>query len=177
MEFGVNEGDPIDVTDQWLSDAQNALFKVAPMDYAKVFTVENVPDDVHLVMDINGASASAKTTSYAISGELAGKFFVYFNRNLAFSGAKQLFFTVGYELLHVSQYAGLAGQHRSVLTQNFFDMLDYLAYSFENSLGGLGLNSFTKDKISGWARLYSLFSSMNYLNFSWTSKASCIYPF
>ncbi|MBU1014060.1 MAG: hypothetical protein KKG99_13760 [Bacteroidetes bacterium] len=177
VDLGVNGGDPVPATDQFLSDAQKAWYKDAPMNNVKAFTVENVPIKIQDAMDAIGAPGSTVTSSYVTTGKLTGMSNVYFNKNFAFSSAKQLFFTMGHEFVHVSQFAALAGQSRTLLTQDFLDMLDFHAYSYQNSLGGLQLNSFTRDQIINWGTIYPQFNSMNYTNFHWTFNHSFVYPF
>jgi hypothetical protein len=84
---------------------------------------------------------------------------------------------MGHEFIHVSQYAALAGQSSSILTSDFLNMLEYHAYSYQNTLGGTFVNSFTRAEISNWLNNYTLFNSMNYLSFPWTSNHSFVYPF
>ena len=57
----------------------------------KTFTVENVPATVQLEMDAAKAMGGTRPTS--IGGKLTGYSRVYFNKNLAFSSAKQMFRT------------------------------------------------------------------------------------
>jgi hypothetical protein len=178
-EMGTTGDAPIAPTDANLSIAQKAWFKGAPMDKVKAFTVENVPEN-----DLTGKSglitnnAAAKTVPSTLRGVLTGHSNVYFNKDLAFNSAKQLFFTMGHELVHVSQFAALAGQQISlILNSDFISMLEFHAYSYQNSLGGLQYNSFTRDDIIKWSVTYSQFNSMNYTNFSWTFNHSYIYPF
>lgn len=164
-------------TDQFLSGAQKAWYKDAPMNNVKAFTVENVPSQTQARMDANNAPAATKPLSFSKTGKLTGMSNVYFNKNLAFSSAKQLFFTMGHEFIHVSQFAALAGQSSSILTPDFLDMLDFHAYSCQNLLGGLKLNSYTREEILRWSTTYSQFNSMNYINFLWSFKHSFVYPF
>ena len=177
VDLGVNGGDPVPATDQFLSDAQKAWYKDAPMNNVKAFTVENVPSQTQARMDAYNAPAATKPLSFSKTGKLTGMSNVYFNKNLAFSSAKQLFFTMGHEFIHVSQFAALAGQSSSILTPDFLDMLDFHAYSYQNLLGGLKLNSYTREEILRWSTAYSQFNSMNYINFPWSFKHSFVYPF
>jgi RHS repeat-associated protein len=178
MDLGVNGGDPVAATDQFLSDAQKAWYKDAPMNNVKTFTVENVPVKAQEAMDAIGAPGSTVTSSYVTTGKLTGMSNVYFNKNLAFSSAKQLFFTMGHEFVHVSQFAALAGQPASLIRNpDFMNMLDFHAYSYQNSIGGLQLNSFEKGEILRWSSTYSQFNSMNYINFPWSFNYSFVYPF
>lgn len=170
----IDGGKPVPVTDQFLSDAQKVWYKNAPMDKVKAFTVENVPDNVFVG---EGADAAGATRAISRGGILTGRSNVYFNKDLAFSSAKQLFFTMGHEFVHVSQFAALAGQSASILTPDFISMLEFHAYGYQNSLGGLQLSSFTRDDVTRWATTYSQFNAMNYINFPWTFNHSFIYPF
>ena len=177
VDLGVNGGDPVPATDQFLSDAQKAWYKDAPMNNVKAFTVENVPDNIFVGDNANGVGCTVPLSG-EFSGKLTGMSNVYFNKMLAFSSAKQLFFTMGHELVHVSQFAALSGA-KALLVQNpdFKAMLDYHAYSYQNSLGGLKFSSYTKDQLIGWATTYPQFQAMNYIKFPWTSTHSFTYPF
>jgi hypothetical protein len=62
LELGVNGGDPVPTTDQFLSDAQKAWFKDAPMDKVKAFSVENVPASAQNAMDAREALGIAYPT-------------------------------------------------------------------------------------------------------------------
>ena len=180
VDLDVNGGDPVPATDQFLSDAQKAWYNDAPMNNVKVFTVENVPES-HMTGEsgLITKNAPAKTVplSNITTKNLTGMSNVYFNRNLAFSSAKQLFFTMGHEFVHVSQFAALAGQPASILTPDFISMLEFHAYSYQNSLGGLQLSSFTRENIIRWSTTYNQFNAMNYLSFPWTFNHSFVYPF
>ncbi len=178
MALGISLTGPIPEglqNDAFLKQAQEAWYKDAPMDKVKAFTVENVPAQQQI--DMNYAGASAVTIPENLNGKISGISNVYFNKNLAFSSAKQLFFTMGHEFVHVSQFAALASQQYSLLTPDFLDMLDFHAYSYQNSIGGLQLNSYTKEELLRWSSLYPQFSDMNYINFPWTSNHSFQYPF
>jgi hypothetical protein len=186
VDLGVNAGDPVPATDQFLSDAQKAWFKDAPMNNVNTFTVEKVPADLQLMMDQAGAAGATRYLQRG--GVLTGNSNVYFNRNLAFSSAKQLYFTMGHELVHVSQYAALAGQYTSILRQSFIyngqtisfthDMMEFHAYSFQHSVGGTQLNSFPPDLVSEMAKQWpGYFKMLGYTNFGWTNTTHYKYPF
>ncbi len=150
------------------------------MNNAKSFTVENVPQK-HLTgkSGLITNNAPAKTVPLSIKKVLTGNSNVYFNKELAFSSAKQLFFTMGHELVHVSQFASLAGQSSSILSQpGFIDLLEYHAYSYQHFIGGLKLNSFTPSVVRNLATQYPIyFNSLGYMNYGWTRTASFTYPF
>ena len=103
---------------------------------------------------------------------------MYFNASRAFSSAKELFFTMGHELVHVSQIAALAGQSGSLVTESFRNMMEFQAYSYEAFLGRETLNSFTPAEISSWAKNFSKwFKSLHFMSFNWTRNYSFTYPF
>ena len=179
-DLGINGNESVPASDKFLSDAQKVWYKDAPMDRVKAFTVENVPEN-HLTgkngLFTNGAPA--KTVPLTVNKVFTGNSNVYFNKNLAFSSAKQLFFSMGHEFVHVSQFAALAGQASSLLTQpGFMDLLEFHAYSFSNGLGGGKLSSFTRDMVISFMTKYpSYFNSLSYISFPWTSSVNFSYPF
>ncbi len=182
-ELNINPDDAIpesNITDKFLSDAQKVWYKDAPMNNVKAYTVENVPEA--RMTGPNGMvtrGASAQTMPLSLNKTFTGNSNVYFNKNLAFSSARHLFFTMGHEFVHVSQFASLAGQPIGLLSQpGFIDMLEFHAYSYQNVLGGVKMNSFTPDMMRNMMSNYpSYFNSLNYTNFGWTNSASFRYPF
>lgn len=61
---------------------------------------------------------------------------------------------------------------------DFKAITEFHAYSYQNSLGGLELNSFPRDVVTSLAAKFPLyFDYLNYSNFKWTSTASFVYPF
>ena len=174
-ELGIDGGGAVPATDAFLSDAQRAWYPDAPMDRVNAFTVEKVPASVQARMDAVGAPASTRPLS--LNGKLTGNSNVYFNKNLAFSSAKDLFYSMGHEFVHVSQFAALAGQSTSILTSSFYNMLDFHAYSYQNTLGGVRYNSFTRAEIMNWMNNYPHFNAMNWINFPWTANHLFKFPF
>lgn len=175
--LGVNEGEPVPATDDFLSKAQKVWYKDAPMGNVEAFSIENVPEKYLTSMDaVNGRGITVTTS---IEGKLTGRSSVYFHPVRAVSSARQLFWTMGHEFIHVSQYAALAGQSSSLLrSTGFKDMLDFYAYSYEATLGGSNLSSFTREEISMWVKTYpQQFQAMSSLKFPWTSNHSFKYPF
>jgi hypothetical protein len=105
------------------------------------WSTENIPPDILAAMDAATPPAAAATVPHV------GKDFVltggpntYFHPERAFTSAKQLFVTMGHELVHVSQYLALAGTGFTSIqmqqNKNFLDMLDFQAYNFSNKIGG-----------------------------------------
>jgi len=74
---------------------------------------------------------------------------------------------MGHELVHVGQFAALAGQPYSLLEDLvFMEMLDYHAYSWQHRAGGLSLNNFTTEEKVFWSmKFQDLFYKTHYLNF------------
>lgn len=170
--LGVNEGESVPATDQFLFEAQKKWYPDAPMNNVKRFTVEDVPEDFFTSEEaINSAGATLPIYSTS-SNKLTGNSYVYFNKNLAFKNAKELFFTMGHELVHVSQYASLVGQQVSLIrTLDFQDLIDLHAYSFECFLGSSNAGAYTSQEIVNLAAKFSShFGQMNYINFLWTKN-------
>jgi hypothetical protein len=178
--LGINASDPVPATDDFIDKAQKVWYKKAPRSNAKVFTVENVPSGVQADMDAAEALGATRPRFDKLTGKLTGYSSLYFNKNFAFSSAETLFYAMGHEFVHVSQYAALAGSLRTIITPDFIDMLDYHAYSYQNILGGLKYNSFTGEEIIRWQNSYIQYNSMQYIKFGWTyetTKDSFFYPF
>ena len=133
--LGVNEGDPVPATNDFLLKAQRAWYKDAPMDNIDVFSIENIPEK--RLKSLDASNARAVTVTKSVGGKFTGRSSVYFHPVRAVSSAKQLFLTMGHELMHVSQYTTLIGQSSSLMSlKGFQNMLDYYAYSYEAILGG-----------------------------------------
>ncbi len=176
VELGVNSGDAVPATDEFLLAAQKSWYPDAPMENVSVFTVENVPQDVQNTMDLEGAFASTRGISNKATGIFTGKSNVYFNKNKAFTSAKQLFITMGHEFVHVSQYAALAGQHVSLVRTKINgysfkkDLMEYWAYSFQaaklgaqNNFSSFSLND-VRQMNDAWPEW---FGKMSWSNFGW----------
>ena len=175
-DLNVDPAEAVPATDQFLSDAQKAWFPDAPMDKVNQFTVENVPEG-HF--GVTGREmAAGQTIPIKDNGTLTGYSDVYFNKNLAFTSAKQLFYTMGHEFIHVSQFAALAGEKSSLLTKSFVNMLDFHAYNYQQYSGDVsGMNSFTRDEIAFWmSKLSKYYNKTMWTNFPWAYKHSFAYP-
>jgi hypothetical protein len=176
-ELGVQSGDPVSATDDFLNKAQKAWYPDAPMAHVGKFTVENVPSSHQAVLD--KAGAAARTVPLTKGGIFTGNSNVYFNKKLAFTSAKSLFFTMGHEFVHVSQFASLAGQSSSLTSQvGFRDLLEYHAYSYEyNILGSSNYGGFTPTDVRQLMTQFpSYFRSLSYTNYHWTTATNFIYP-
>lgn len=177
-ELGVQTGDPVPATDEFLNKAQKAWFPDAPMDKAKIFTVENLSDYAKNYFKGN-PSAGGITFAYIKGAEkiYTGFSSVYFNPSVAFSSAKELFYTMGHELLHVSQISQLVGQTASFVNQNLRGLMEFHSYGYESFLGRSTLNSFQLSEVRAWMTSQpDWFKSLSFNNFSWTTNSQFKYP-
>jgi hypothetical protein len=125
-----------------------------------------------------GSIAAGATQAYSKGGFFTGKSNVYFHPERAFTSAKQLFYTMGHEFIHVSQYAALAGVSTEIYNYDFSEMLEYHAYSYEVSIGSSNYGGFTKENASDFSIMYPDYcKAFHWLNFSWTKTVRFIYPF
>ncbi len=76
-DLGMDGGGAVPATDKFLSDAQKAWYKNAPMDKIDAFTVENVPKSAQIAMDNNNAAAATQPIYKKISRILTGRSNVY----------------------------------------------------------------------------------------------------
>ncbi len=180
-QLGINGGDPVPATDQFLRDAQKAWYPDAPMDQINNFSVENVPATTQTNMNLEQARAATVATSNKSTGLITGRSSVYFNTNpnfSAFSDAKQLFYAMGHEFVHVSQYAALANQPVTLLTKSFRYMMDFGAYSYQHSLGSTNYGGYTSADVRQFMTSFpDWYSKLGYINFNWTYNHSFSYPF
>jgi hypothetical protein len=165
--LGIEGEGCVPATDAFLNNAQKAWFPDAPMGVVDEFTVEKVPEKY-----VWGSHQGAVTRTYSNGGVLTGRSTVWFNKDLAFINAKELFFTMGHEFVHVSQFQALGGMLAEETTRlaDFRAMLDYHAYDWQNTAGGLKLNSFTTDQLKQWSVLYPQHQAMQYQSFGCTNQ-------
>jgi RHS repeat-associated protein len=182
--LGVNAGDAVPQTDAFLNDAQSAWYPDAPREYVDAFSTENLSADAIAHFKAN-PTADGITIPKAANGLLTGRSDVFFNSN-AFSSAKQLFFTMGHEFIHVSQFAYLGSIGTSVNlinTTSFRDMMEFHAYNYQSTLmadevRGTNMNSFTNSYVRQLATQYqSYFPMLGHNNFGWTKNVLYCYPF
>ena len=193
-QLGITPSDPVPLefqNDAFLSDAQKIWFSEAPMERAKKFTVENVPENALKRMnqvDLNGNKAPAVTRALKDGNSiLTGNSIVYFNKDICFRSAQELYWTMAHELVHVSQYAALAGQPSSILDYispsgaDWNYIMDYYAYSYELSIGNTNLqymSSFSKDITNEFfLRFPDVIPKLHYVNYPWTQNTHFVYPF
>lgn len=168
---GFNPDAPVSATDANLVKAQETWIPDAPMDNVKSFTTENVPENIQQLLDTNGATDG--TPPILANGKFTGKSHMFFNKNLAFRSAKELYYTMVHEFNHVSQHAILKGLNYSDFGGSLFRQLkEYTAYSHSASLGSSNYGGFARGgpyyhlvpSIQNHKH-YSLFQPNN---FSWT---------
>ena len=169
-DLNVDPAEAVPATDQFLSDAQKAWFPDAPMDKVREFTVENVPEGYFQVAGREDAAGA--TIALSSKEKLTGFSKVYFNKELAFTSAKRLFYTMGHELVHVSQYAALAGESVFSTTRalGFSEMIEIQAHNYQVYLG---------DNLSAkiTTNYTKYFQETLWTNFKWTYNHSFKYPF
>lgn len=103
-----------------------------------------------------------------------------FNKNIAFSSARQLFFVMGHEFVHVSQIAALSGEAISLWSNlEFRNMLDLHAYSFEyNVLKSGNSGGFTNADAARLMKSFpNFYHKLHYTNFPSIFNHSFRFPF
>ncbi|WP_255493694.1 RHS repeat domain-containing protein [Capnocytophaga sp. oral taxon 902] len=176
--LGINDSnEAVPMTDDFIKRAQEAWYPDAPTNNLLNHSVENVPTKYINLMNKNGAAAV--TIPQYSNGIITGNASIYYNTGgQAFSSAKQLFYCMGHELVHLSQYTALAGQSAGIVTKNFMDLLEYHAYSFEFSLGSGNAGGFNQQAIRELYREFpNFFNSLGYMRFPWTFNTKFRYPF
>lgn len=178
-QLNIGDNEAITPSDALLNKAREVWYEGAPMDKIKQFTVEKVPNVAYDEMVAAGAGARTVPLKGTVSGKYTGMSKIYFNKDIAFISAKNLYYTMGHELVHVSQYAALAGElEMKFNTELFTDLLEFHAYSYESILGGKSLNSFDSNIIKSIYTQYPVqWKSMGWSNFEWTKTANFKYPF
>jgi hypothetical protein len=179
--LGIDGDDVVTATDKFLSEAQKAWYPDAPMDKVDLFTVEHVPKKYTDIFE--NTNSNALTVPKALKGSLTGRSNVYFNQNI-FKSSKELFFSMGHEFVHVSQFASLVGAKSDLLSKPLFhEMIEFHAYSYQHTLTANGvkgtiMNSFSQSTIKEMMSQYAeYFSKLNYINFPWTSNVKYAFPF
>ncbi len=173
-DLNIDPAEAVPATDQFLSDAQKAWFPDAPMDKVEQFTVENVPEKY--INSLNKNHAAGRAIPIIADGKITGYSNVFFNKNLAFTSAKQLFYTMGHEFVHVSQFAALAGEKSSLLTKEFINMLELHAHNYQQIIGDVSkMKYFSPNEVREFMKS-PFYEKTLWLNFPWTFKHSFAYP-
>lgn len=172
VELGIDPANSIPENlhnDNFLIRARNVWYPDAPKDNLKIFSVENVPIDVMNSMKNN--NAIAVTRPIAKGGIFTGYSNMYFNKDLCFRSAEELFFAMGHEFVHVSQFAYLGSikyPFSEYKTLGLSKIMDHWAYNYEDYLRGetiLHLQSETP-----------FFNILDYINYKWHSNYHYIFP-
>ncbi len=186
-KLGIEGSDPVPQTDEFIKKAQEAWYPDAPTENIINHSVENVPEIyVKKLTKGNGYAITVPAKKVFSSGEeiLSGRSSIYYNPNgAAFTSAKQLFYTMGHEMVHVSQFGVLGtmgmkvDDYKKLWLQGLSDIKEFHAYSYEASLGSSNYGAYhgRAGEIMKWRP--DLFKSLNYINFQWTKNTNFKYPF
>ncbi len=171
---GFNPNDPIEATDANLIKAREAWMPDAPMEYVKDFTVENVPAKIQLLMDRNDAAAATPFLLTSDRKFFTGRSSIYFNKNLAFGSAKDLYYTMAHEFIHVSQHALLKGlPYAEFQSEIFKGLKEYSAYNFQSHLGSTNYGTYSATDVKMFMNTYpEWFKKFQFYNFKWTANVS-----
>jgi hypothetical protein len=152
-------------TDEFLKKFQETFFPDAPMEYVKKFVVENLDKEYYFH---NDDKLGGRTIPLLNHGMLTGNSNVYFNDNYVFNSPETLFYTMGHEFVHVSQFAELKGVERDIMSDPDFIMtLEYHANAWGLSVG-CGINRFYDSFESEMIQCYSNRYHLDYTYFNWT---------
>jgi hypothetical protein len=175
----VTADESVPQTVEFVKVAQKAWYPDAPMDKVKEIAIET------LGADQNGATSPFTASHYEkgilIEKALTGNSKLIFDPK-AFASARQLFFTMGHEFIHVSQYAVLAGmsygEYSKLVGDGLKVAMDFYAYQFEGSLRGTSLQFGGNAIKNSFALIHpDYFSKLANTNFGWTYTASFNYTF
>ena len=155
-KLGVDPGKPISEelrTAAFAYAAKNMWFKYAP----------NPSGGIRLGNIGKGINGLVRPDS---DGEkLLGGSIMFLHKENAFTSLEKLFYTLGHELVHVSQFKQLAGEPFALYKDvNFRNAMDYYAYTYQHFLG----DNYYYQRVewSGDAADYR--QKINFANYSWT---------
>ena len=183
-QLEIEAGDPIPIekqNDAFLLQARETWYPDAPYDKLDAFSVEHVPPDK--MENLIASKAPASTSPISKGGMLTGRSKMYFYNKLCFKSAKTLFYSMGHEFVHVSQFAVLEGMPKWVYyCKEFYEMLDYYAYGYEDVLRGRSFYGVQPDYLYSiakkpWPHLYETIiynPLLQYNCFSWTKNYTFI---
>ena len=168
-ELGITPGKPIpnDLhTNAFLKDFQEAFYPNAPMDDIYDFKVAGINKDDNFNKYPFGIGG--RTRPEQVDGILTGCSNVYFNDDYVFNSPEHLYYTMGHELIHVSQIASLAGESYSLfLDTDFVSVIEFNASLWEHCWGNYKPLHYapTNDAFMNYKYLYN---KINYIYFDWT---------
>ena len=153
-------------SDEFIKQFQEVFFPDAPMEYVKKFVVEGLDKEYYFY---NDDKLGGRAIPLSNNGILTGNSNVYFNDGYVFESPENLYYTMGHELVHVSQFAELKGVERDIFRDPDFIMtLEYHANAWALSVGG-GINRvydrFEIEMITCYSDRYHL----DFSYFKWTS--------
>lgn len=172
-KLGIDPDKPLEnISDELLAEAQETWFPDSEKERLLNHSYENVPENE--LADLNGSSNGkmswAKTVPEYIEGSnkiITGKSSIYYNNTLSFT-PRQLFYTMGHELVHVSQIALLYDTGTQMLTNKILNYMEYGAHDYERYLGAKRNNY--RYNFSSWD--YDKYrDKTNPSNFPWTHNS------
>jgi hypothetical protein len=142
-------------------------------------TINDIVDVLKSFQKEEAGAALTRGDKDIFTGKYTGKSSVYFHPNRSFTSSKRLFYAMGHEFVHVSQFAALAGQSSLIVTKQFISMMDYWAYGYNSYMGQEFMTPmFSRSEIQGFmASFPDYFDKLNWNNFSWTYNFKFANPF
>lgn len=168
-ELGITSGKPIPEekrTDEFLKGFQEKFYPNAPMDDIYDFKVAGINKDD--IFNKYPFGIGGRTRPEQVDGILTGCSNVYFNDDYVFNSPEHLYYTMGHELIHVSQIASLAGESYSLfLDTDFVSVIEFNASLWEHCWGNYKPLHYapTNDAFMNYKYLYN---KINYIYFDWT---------
>ena len=169
-ELGITPGKAIPKekqTDEFLKDFQEKFYPNAPMYDLYDYKVSGINKDD--IFNKYPFGIGGRTRPEQVDGILTGCSNVYFNDDYVFNSPEHLYYTMGHELIHVSQIASLAGESYSLfLDTDFVSVFEFNASLWEHTMGNYK-NYFLYVPTSDVFKKYQyLYDRVNYINYSWT---------
>jgi RHS repeat-associated protein len=175
-ELGITPGKPIPKekqTNDFLKDFQEKFYPNAPMDDIYNFKVAGINKDD--IFNKYPFGIGGRTRPEQVDGILTGCSNVYFNDDYVYNSPEHLYYTMGHELIHVSQIASLAGESYSLFLDNdFVSVIEFNASLWEHCWGNYKQLHFVPTD-HALERYNYLYYEINYIYFDWTH--SLIHPY
>ncbi len=133
---GLEPGKPLPTNDRFLNNFTDYWYRErSPELFEKIkdYTYNKKPQLAIKRFKNNPLAHAATNPEVGLNGRLTGFSHVYFNDN-AFSSSRNLYLAIGHELVHVQQYAFLAGSS-STFALSAKAVLEVGAYSWQLNVG------------------------------------------